>query len=601
MAVEEHHPEWAAPKVGRVIAGRYKLDAVLGVGGMGAVYSATQLAVDRSVALKILRPERMGDDAAGKKAAARFQREAKAVAALSHPNIVALHDFGTTTEGLTFMVMEKVDGDTLNKVLRKNGPLPAARIVHLLSQLSEALAYAHDHGIVHRDLKPANLMVTEVGARKDVLKLLDFGIAITEADDVTLTGPGNVIGSPQYMSPEQCRGERATAQSDLYSMAIIGYQMLTGLLPFNSSNRADLFVSQLTQPPPHPSRRGEPLNGPLVELLLDCLVKDPRKRPESAASVLEQLRAMDPDMAAVVGTFHTDSYEEPAPTLVSPELQAQPFEEPSQVEVAPTQAMATPEGPEAALLHTEEAPSTDKPVEPPDAEPEPEADPKPVATFDEAPPPQQRSSMPTYALVAAVVLLVAGGFALYGGSSGPGTAETAKPNAANAGKPESPPKKAPAEPTSVPDAAPSRATADVAKKPKSKAPALERVTVKTDPAGAEVRSAQGEVLCKATPCAVPFEPNANGEMKVTLSHPKALDTPADLKQRHVASGYLARLDPLPAPPETPVAAPSAPAAPTPDAGAEPSEEKPAKAKKKRKKRKKKRKTGRDGIDDDPYK
>ncbi|MDX6465545.1 MAG: eukaryotic-like serine/threonine-protein kinase, partial [Gaiellaceae bacterium] len=205
-----------------VIAGRYRLDEMLGRGGMSEVWAATDTELGRRVALKLLAPD--ADTA-------RFEREARAVASLGHPYITQLYDYGQEN-GRPYMVLEYLPGGTLEERLRKGKPLTDQETTSIAAELASGLAHAHSRGVVHRDLKPANVLFDEEGRAK----LADFGIARMAAGEGTLTEAGTVLGTAAYISPEQAMGEPATAASDVYSFGVMLYRMLTGRLPFESSN-----------------------------------------------------------------------------------------------------------------------------------------------------------------------------------------------------------------------------------------------------------------------------------------------------------------------------------------------------------------------------
>ncbi len=235
------------PLIGRTIAGRFRILSKLGEGGMGAVYKAEQLKVKRLCAIKILSASFASDP----DALARFNREAQMSSAFSHPHAVTIYDFGDD-DGLHYLAMEFVEGETLSSALRREGPLPLARTLAIARQACAALDAAHRMNIVHRDLKPDNIML----ARRDDgdwVKILDFGIAKIAGDapqrGQDLTQAGLVVGTPIYMSPEQLAGERLDARSDVYSLAIIIYQMLTGRLPFAGDNMQAVMVKRLTEDP----------------------------------------------------------------------------------------------------------------------------------------------------------------------------------------------------------------------------------------------------------------------------------------------------------------------------------------------------------------
>lgn len=287
--VLESSPEARDPRIGEVLDGKYRLDARLGQGGMGAIYRATHLMLDKQVAVKLIKPELVGSPDLVR----RFQREARAAGNLSHPNIAAAYDLGQTADGTLYIAMELVRGRSLKDVIRETGPLGVDRIIRILRQIGSALALAHRHGIIHRDLKPHNVMLAEDDGR-EVAKLLDFGIAKTFDDASTqLTATGFVLGTPQYMSPEQAAGRPIDGRSDLYSLGIILYEMLTGEVPFNDPSTPALLVKHLTETPPPPSRRRPdvPIPAALETIALRLLAKDPADRFQTADELLAALPA----------------------------------------------------------------------------------------------------------------------------------------------------------------------------------------------------------------------------------------------------------------------------------------------------------------------
>ena len=207
------------PMIGRTIADKYRLEVKLGTGGMGSVYRATRLLIGDAVAFKILHPETTKDPQSFE----RFRREAQAAARLKHPNAVAIHDFGASSEGQAYLVMEMVEGKSLRDIIKQGGPLPPSQAQAITTQVCAALEEAHRNSIVHRDLKPDNIIVNAATAGTHV-KVLDFGIAKLRdlsAAAGSLTQTGAVVGTPHYMSPEQCLGEEVDGRSDVYSMGIV--------------------------------------------------------------------------------------------------------------------------------------------------------------------------------------------------------------------------------------------------------------------------------------------------------------------------------------------------------------------------------------------
>jgi serine/threonine-protein kinase len=280
-----------------VIGGRYRLEYVLGHGGMSEVYCAQDLELDRRVALKLLAPD--ADSA-------RFEREARAVASLAHPNVMQLYDYGED-DGRPFMVLEFVPGGTLEERLAQaNGrPLPDDETHAVAAGVAAGLAHAHARGVVHRDLKPANVLFDDDGRPK----LGDFGIARMAAGEGTLTEAGTVLGTAAYISPEQAEGAPATPASDVYSFGVILYRMLTGRLPFESYDPLELvrMNRDLAPPPIAELRRDAP--GLLESTATAALEKDPAERPRDGAALLAAL--------GVTGTLATGALADDA-TRVQP-------------------------------------------------------------------------------------------------------------------------------------------------------------------------------------------------------------------------------------------------------------------------------------------
>jgi serine/threonine protein kinase len=274
------------PMIGKVVAGRYRLEARLGEGGMGVVYRARHVLIERVVALKLIRPDLRGET----HLRAWMLREARAANRVDHAHIIDIHDIGETEEGELYLVMEYLVGTPLSAELAR-GPMPIARGVDVLEQMCAALARAHDLGVVHRDLKSDNILLTQRGGRKDFVKILDFGLAAI-ARDPRLAPKGAVFGTPEYMSPEQARGEEAAAQSDLYALGVLFFEMLTGQLPFRANDRDTLLEMQRSQPPPRP-RSIRPDAHPQGEsICLRLLEKDIRKRYRDAHHLQEELKAL---------------------------------------------------------------------------------------------------------------------------------------------------------------------------------------------------------------------------------------------------------------------------------------------------------------------
>jgi len=293
------------PLLGRTLAGKYKLEKKLGEGGMGAVYKARQLALEKTIAVKVMHAQLASDPMF----AARFHREAKAASRLDHVNSIGILDYGEEPDGLLYIAMEFLDGRDLLHILDQEAPLPAGRIVDILSQALSALAVAHDMGIIHRDLKPENIMVLrrkgEDERVHDVVKVCDFGIAKvadTVEDDTVpadqkkknskLTTAGLVIGTPEYMSPEQGRGEPLDARCDLYSMGVILYLLLSGQTPFDAPTPLGIVLKHQSEEPLPPSRYRPEADLRLEAVCLKAMSKKPADRYATAREMRLALRAV---------------------------------------------------------------------------------------------------------------------------------------------------------------------------------------------------------------------------------------------------------------------------------------------------------------------
>ncbi len=285
--------------VGREFLGRYRLLEQVGEGGMSVVYRAQHLKMDSIVAVKVLSRKLMQDE----EQVRSFNKEAFACSRLRHPNTIKVFDFGESSDGFLFLVMEFLEGETLGDLLRREGRLERSRALHIARQICKSLAEAHSVGIVHRDMKPENVFITEVYGEKDYAKVLDFGIAkildVELRDDGAQSGGGRFWGSPLYLSPEQFLDKPVGPSSDLYSLGCVIYEMLVGVPPFVSKKALDVVMAHIESDPRAPSELAPDLNfePALDKLVLDLLAKDPAERPKTA----EQLqRALDDLEMAVV-------------------------------------------------------------------------------------------------------------------------------------------------------------------------------------------------------------------------------------------------------------------------------------------------------------
>jgi len=281
---------------------------------MGTVYRGRHVLIDRPVAIKVLNPRFVEDEAAR----ARFRREAKAAGRLQHTNAVTVTDFGESPDGYVYLVMELLEGRTLRDVLAKEAPLDVARSVSLMLQVSAAVAAAHEAGIIHRDLKPANIFVVQRANLPAVVKVLDFGIAklaadtLDEDDSATLTQVGAMIGTPRYMAPEQCDGADLTPAADVYSLGCILYEMLAGTVPFSGSTPLAIAMKQKSETPRSPREFVSTIPPALEQVVLHALAKRPEDRAANAEEFRQELMATaerlgfehasvtsSPDMAAL--------------------------------------------------------------------------------------------------------------------------------------------------------------------------------------------------------------------------------------------------------------------------------------------------------------
>ncbi len=284
QVAESYHPE-ADPLLGKVIEGRYEIESVLGEGGMGSVYAVRHRALDKRFAMKVMR----SDLAKQGELAARFIQEARATAAIGHPNIVQITDFGELPTGAPYFVMELLDGTPLSKLIRKGGPLPAALAVKVLLQTASALSAAHAAGVIHRDLKPDNIHITQNGT----IKILDFGVA-KMAGAGRLTRTGMVFGTPHYMSPEQASGTDVDHRADMYALGIIMYEMFTGKVPFEADSYMGVLTKHMFMVPEPPSRVHESARelGALEDVTLRCLEKRPEERYASMDELIHEVQSI---------------------------------------------------------------------------------------------------------------------------------------------------------------------------------------------------------------------------------------------------------------------------------------------------------------------
>ena len=272
--------------------GQYRLEEKIGAGGMGSVYKARHALLRRPTAIKLLEPAKMSD-----LAIARFEREVQLTSQLTHPNTVAIFDFGRTPEGVFFYAMEYLDGINLEDLVAQTGPLPAGRVVSILRQVCGSLAEAHAMGLIHRDIKPANIILSNRGGVADFVKVLDFGLArsVGAERDVRLTAAGDLTGTPLYLAPEAIeRPDTADARTDLYAVGAVGYFLVTGKPVFVGDTIIDLCMKHLKETPVPPAQRlGRAIDLVLEEIIMQCLAKDKADRPRDALTVVAELARCD--------------------------------------------------------------------------------------------------------------------------------------------------------------------------------------------------------------------------------------------------------------------------------------------------------------------
>ncbi|HEX3763773.1 MAG TPA: protein kinase [Kofleriaceae bacterium] len=314
-------PSFAQGLLGVTLDGRYRLDAVLGEGGMGSVFRATHLAMDRKVAVKLLKPHLTSD----RIALERFSREARATLKVDSPHAVKVLDFGVTPLGDYYMVLEYLDGRTVQRELEIDGPFEPARVAHIARQALHALGAAHAQGLIHRDVKPENLLLMRVGSDGDYTKILDFGVAklmqgaAGDPGQLALTAAGMVFGTPEFMSPEQACGQPLDGRSDLYSLAATMFVMLTGTTLFEATTAIEWLTHHVRTPPPQLAMvRPELAAYPELDGLIQrCLAKQREQRPETAAEMARLLAELEPVLARSPASAPPRSPSRPGPIHAS--------------------------------------------------------------------------------------------------------------------------------------------------------------------------------------------------------------------------------------------------------------------------------------------
>lgn len=295
--IARQHREMRNAAIAAKHLGQYALEEKLGAGGMGTVYKARHAMLRRPTAVKLLDVDKMSE-----MAIARFEREVQLTSGLTHPNTVAIFDYGRTPEGIFYYAMEYLEGMNLEGMVQRNGPLPEARAVYILRQICGALGEAHARGLVHRDIKPANIFLTSRGGMYDFVKVLDFGLvkSLDGGDSAGLTNPQGVTGTPLYLSPEAVyHPDQVDVRADVYAVGAVGYYLLTGTPVFSAESVVEICMKHVKAAPERPSDRlGRPISCELENLILRCLAKSPQERPADANQLLRELEA-----CAVEGTW----------------------------------------------------------------------------------------------------------------------------------------------------------------------------------------------------------------------------------------------------------------------------------------------------------
>jgi eukaryotic-like serine/threonine-protein kinase len=446
------------PLIGRTINERFKISGLIARGGMGKVYRAEQAPLGRKCAVKVLNPNYSGDS--DPEFHKRFFLEASIASKLTHPNTVTIFDYGKTDDEIYYMAMELLEGVTLHRAIRENGPFPEDRAAHVGRQICRALREAHTHGVIHRDLKPANIFLVVHGDEPDFVKVLDFGLVknVSESRGEDITQTGLFMGSPKYMAPEQINGDRVDARTDIYSLGIILYEMMTGKVPFDRPNSVNILMAQVNEAVP-PMRAINPhidVSPGMEEAIFRCLEKDMERRFSSMDELLQSLKRVSPTNTGTMEVRSADASASIPPVSAA-------------MRIAAVERLTPP----PPAYGTGPWPSQTPPA-------------MQDISVSMAPPPRSRAP-----LVAAIVLGVALAASL--GALGVMRTRAARSDARGAT-------------VGSPPATATAARADVPALPGSGAPAelLVKVRINTEPEGASVKE-DGVEVCNSTPCDVLYK------------------------------------------------------------------------------------------------
>jgi len=486
------------PLIGRLINDRFKITALIARGGMGKVYRAEQAPLGRVCAIKVLNPNYAGEhDPEFHK---RFFLEASIASKLTHPNTVTIFDYGRTDDDIYYMAMEYLEGHTLHRAIREAGHFPEERAAHIARQICRALREAHSLGVIHRDLKPANIFLVEHGDESDFVKVLDFGLVknVSENKGEDLTQTGLFMGSPKYMAPEQIRGDRVDARTDIYALGIIMYEMITGKVPFDRPNSVNILMAHVNEEAP-PLRQMNPniqVSPQIEETIARCMAKDVDARFRSMDEVLAALKRVGGGAmtATISGVGATGEYRSMSGSGGRPSAGAS---------VSPSNGSGSgPQNP--AFL----SPSASDPG----VIPSPLASPSDSASVPIVSQPQKSGSKGLLMVAVLGILGVVGGglFFMMKGSNAtttPGGAGQASATATQT-----------TTQATATQTATQTASADPTQAPTPTA-GLVKVRLNSDPNGARVEE-DGIEICSSTPCDIPYkgpEADPSKEHKLTFS------------------------------------------------------------------------------------